>query len=147
MEKIPRNRSHWKIDESENYQFKLKYCFYFNEIFPEFGNEIKNKIFPLYLKLFGSYRELDLLLSELSLFDSSALQKKDYKELLLSAKYRSKKLDSETSIESDCIKFVDRSHEILNKYKLISDDYDFWANRWIIHSFYCSVASGTPRLA
>jgi hypothetical protein len=145
MEKQARARSHWKIDRWEAYDFKSKYCFYFNEIYPHFGNEIEKEIFPLYLKLFGNHRKLNSAVFGMVAPDSYHILKKDYRAFSLSASLH-KSNYSDVSLESDCIEFIDKAHEILNKYRIISDNYEFWANRWLIHSFYYAIASGTPKL-
>jgi len=121
MEKIPRARSHWKINAGETYDFKSKYCFYFSEMFPEFGYEIKNEIFPLFLKLLGNHRKLDSFLSERIYPDSYYLLKKDYGSFSHSVSlYKSHTSNSENLLERDCIKLIDKAHKILNKYKLTS---------------------------
>jgi hypothetical protein len=144
MEKVPRSRSHWKIERFERSEFKAKFCFYFNEIFPDFGKEIKNELFPLYLKIFGKPLEKEYARAISTISPQSYfLLKRDYESLSFEVEFRSKQ--SETSnalIKTNCRNFIDKSHEILNKYRLISDKYDFAANRWLIHSFYCSVATG-----
>ncbi len=142
MIKKPQKKVKIKTAEIQKYQYK--YYKFFLEITPKFKLEIEEKLFPLYLEIFGSHRQLSSFSYE-DVVDAYLLACDIINGLggqfNLNAKMGGIISDA-SKLARKCEQFKKELLRILKKYKLSNPKYSDVANNWLAARVYCAVCLG-----
>lgn len=154
MEQKNPQRSRWKIPQVETFNYQFHFLNHFSQHTPEFINEMKNDLFPLYLDIFGRHEETTPLLSEHNWMLAVAVAEKNH--LLFAMKVQSKlnfvyEASNQQGFPEETLKnktdiLLDKIIDIIKRHNLFFGGDDENTPLWLAHSVLCQVEAGTPYL-
>ncbi len=136
-----------KIPAQEELVYKRAFCFYFIKNNPDFVEEVKSSLIPLYLEIFGKYIELTGFLLEMNWTLSTAVIQTDYELFAIQIKSLlevelEKQPQTTDDFKNKCDQLLNKILEVALCHNLFFETSEISIKQWLIHTLLGQIESG-----